>query len=762
MSAPQWPRAVAVLGAGVMGVQIAALIAATGRRVYLLDIPAVDGATARVERALETARQSRPAIFYTAAMAGAIVPGSLDELSLAPDVDWVIEAVVEDLEIKRTLLARLDDGRADGPLISSNTSGLSIAALAAGRSPAFARRFMGIHFFNPLRYMKLVELVACIETDSALFARARTYLQEDLGKGVVAANDTPNFIGNRLGVMAIMALLHQMEREQLKVEEVDALSGKLMARPTSATLRLCDLIGLDTLARVAGTAHRELGNDPWREQFAVPAFVEQMLEAGLIGAKCGAGFYRKSESGILVLDLDTMDYREAVAVDLGALKDLRGSAPERVQGLWDDGGRWGQLGREHLSEVLVYAAWHAAEIAGDIADIDRAMRWGFNWELGPFELWDVLGVDTVNAVAGATEPALIREVRASPEHCFYAHTGADKTAYSIARGLHLSVEVDPGEMELVALDPARALRRNEEAYIVDAGAEVGALVFCGKMNALGPAALEIVQWTVAEAPFKGVIACGAGQNFSAGADLRHIAHFIERADWGGLERFLSDFQQAVSALRSASFPFLAAVRGLSLGGGCEFAMAAAQRMVAVETRMGLVEAGVGLVPAGGGITELASRTNTQRLLEDFAAIFTASFSDNAFAARAAGLLRAEDVILLAGDRLFARARQAITKMTAETYKPPQAEPIEALGDGGIARIETQLAERADRGELSEHDVLIGRSIARVLCGGAGASRRIARQDFLDLERAAFLELCQTEATRARIDHMLATGKRLKN
>lgn len=759
-----WPRTVAVLGAGVMGVQIAAFLAASGRRVYLLDLPSSDGTENSVERALESAKRRRPPVFYSPSLADGVVGGSLDDLRVVSEVDWVIEAVVEDLEIKRELLARLDDASEEGPLISSNTSGLSIAALVAGRSPAFARRFMGIHFFNPLRYMKLVELVAGPETAPDLFARARSYLEEELGKGVVVAKDTPNFIGNRLGVFAIMALLHQMEREQLSVEEVDALSGKLMARPTSATLRLCDMIGLDTLARVAETAHRELDGDPWREHFILPRFVEKMLKAERVGAKCGAGFYRKVEGNILALDLESMQYRELAAVDLGALTGLRGAAHERVQALWRDSSRWGALGREHLGEVLTYAAWHAEEMAESIVEIDRAMRWGFNWELGPFELWDVLGVELVCEALGtkADEPALIREVNACQDPSLYIGAGADRKAFHIGRGAHTSIEVEPGARELATLDPARALRRNEGAYLVDLGKEIGALVFCGKMNALGPEALELVQWTVEEAPFKGVVVCGVSPNFSAGANLKHIAQFIERADWGGLERFLIDFQQAVTALRSAPFPFLAAVRGLSLGGGCEFALAAVRRVVDVETRMGLVEAGVGLVPAGGGITELASRTNAERLLRDFSTVFTASFSDNAFEARSMGLLRAEDEILLAGDRLIDRAQQELLRALAGGLQAPVSEPIAVLGAPGIETIEAWLEERTDRGELSEHDVHVGRCIAQVLCGDGGGARKVSRSALFDLERASFLQLCKTKATRARIDHMLQTGKRLKN
>jgi len=734
MKRAEWPRSVAVLGAGVMGVQIAALLAATGRRVHLLDLPEGDSPSARAEQGIETALRNRPPIFYSAAMAAKIIPGSLEDLSVVADVDWVIEAVVEDLAVKRTLLARLDDGSDDGPIISSNTSGLSIASLVAGRSPAFARRFMGIHFFNPPRYMKLVEIIAGVDTDSVLFARMGAYLQDELGKGIVTARDTPNFIGNRLGVMAIMALMHQAEREQLLVEEVDALSGKLMARPTSATLRLCDLIGLDTLARVAETAHRELVEDPWRDRFVLPAFVQRMLAAGYVGAKCGSGFYRKTDRGLLALDLQTLEYREAVSVELGTLKGLRGSPEDRVKALWDDRSRWGELGRQHLAEVLSYAAWHAEDMAEDITEIDRAMRWGFNWELGPFELWDTLGIDSILAMSGEREdvPVLVREVRAANSPFFYVRSAGDRRAFNIGRGKHLPVEDAPEAVEISVLDPARSLRRNDSAYMVDLGDDVGALVLCGKMNALGPHVLQMVQWVVEQAPFKGVVLCGAKPHFSVGADLKYIAQFIEREDWLGLEAFLVDFQRAVGAIRSAPFPIVAAVRGLCLGGGCEFAMAAAARVVAVETRMGLVETGVGLVPAGSGITELASRTTAETLEQSFATLYNGSF-----------------------------AKERV-QTSVKGFEPVRDDPIHILGDQGVAKIDAWLKEQADKGKGSEHDVQVGRSIARVLCGNGGDPREIERTELLALERTAFLALSKTKSTRARIDHMLATGKKLKN
>ncbi len=759
------PR-VAVLGAGVMGVQIAALLAATGRQVYLLDLPDESGADGRARRAIETALKSRPPAFYEASMARNVLPGSFDDLPI-DGVEWVIEAVVEDMQVKRALLERLDDGREQGAIISSNTSGLSIAGLVAGRSPAFARRFMGVHFFNPPRYMKLVELVAAPHTDVNLFDRMRLFLQNELGKGVVVARDRPNFIANRLGVFTLMVMLQLMEEQDLLVEEVDALSGPLMGRPASATLRLCDLIGLDTLAHVAATATRELPDDPWRERFVAPPFIERMLAAGLLGAKSAAGFYRKGKKGLQALDLQTLEYRDIRAIDMGNLQGVKGPPSERVNALWQDTGRWGALGRRHLSEVLSYAAWHAEEMAGDIVPVDRAMRWGFNWELGPFELWDAIGLDPLQtelADQGATWPPLLAALDATAARCFYTNNGGgDETrSFSANKKEHLIAEVDPATRERQKLSARRTLHGNDGAYLVELEKGLGALVFCAKMNALGPDVLEIVRYAVEEAPFAGLILCGTQPHFSIGADLRYIAQLIDGNDFAALQRFLIDFQHAVGSLKRAPFPVVAAVRGLSLGGGCEFALAADARVISAETRMGLVETKVGLVPAGGGVTALARRADADCLLDTFNTIFSGNFSDHAFQARNWGLLDAADSIELADDLLLEKASEKLQYMIENHYVRAEEEPIAVLGSEGIMQIEAHLDAQRAEGKLSEHDVVVGRNLARILCGGGGSARRMAAAEILELEREVFLQLCATEATRQRIAHMLKTGKPLKN
>ena len=418
---------VVVLGAGVMGGQIAALLACAGHKVRLLDLPLAGDEAGYARQGLERALASRPPAFYLAEMAQRIELGSMEDLTCAGTADWVIEAVVEESEPKRALLARLEPYLHDGLVISSNTSGLSIAELARGRSPEFCRRFLGVHFFNPPRYMKLVEVIPGPDTEPAIVQQMVSFLAGELGKGVVCGRDTPNFIGNRLWIFAACDVLQRMERDGLGVAEVDALTGPLMGRPPSATLRVCDIVGLDTVAHVAETSYEGLPADPWRSLFALPAFYRRMLEENLLGAKVNAGFYRKAEAGIEALDLDTFAYQPVQRVEILESALSERSPARRLCALWDDPGPWGQLGRAHLMAVLAYAAEHAADIAGDIVQIDQAMRWGFNWALGPFELWDLFGIEEVVHALEANQqrvPDLATQLLAAGETHFYREQGA--------------------------------------------------------------------------------------------------------------------------------------------------------------------------------------------------------------------------------------------------------------------------------------------------------------------------------------------------
>jgi 3-hydroxyacyl-CoA dehydrogenase len=483
-----------------------------------------------------------------------------------------------------------------------------------------------------------------------------------------------------------------------------------------------------------------------------------MLEENLLGAKVNAGFYRKAEAGIEALDLDTFAYQPVQKVETLESALSERSPARRLRALWDDPGPWGQLGRAHLMAVLAYAAEHAGDIASDIVQIDQAMRWGFNWALGPFELWDLFGVEEVVSSLEANQqrvPDLAVQLLAAGETHFYGEQGA----FSPTRLRRESWQQPADDWARLASE--RAIWSNAGAYLVELDEGMGALVFSGKMNALGPAALEAVHHAVDAAPFTGLVLAGAGRWFSVGADLKHVAKLVNESDWAGLEAFVAAFQEAVQALRYAPFPVVAALRGLVLGGGCEFALGADGRVVAAELGMGLVETKVGLIPGSGGCMEMARR-GASDIGSAFETIFAGNFSDNAFQARAWSLLGAEDEIAFAEGQLLERALAKLRSLLAAGYCASAPDGVEVTGDEGLALLHERIDEGRAAGQLSEHDVVVGRGLARVLVGGGGARREVEERHLLNLEREVFLQLCGTERTRQRIAHMLHTGKPLKN
>ena len=755
---------VVVLGAGVMGAQIAALLAAAGRNVHLLDMPARDDPTGRAKLGLQQALASRPPAFFLPEMAERVTVGNFDDLQCIGEADWVIEAVLEEATAKRELLARIEPYFHDDLIISSNTSGLSIAELAQGRSSSFVRRFFGVHFFNPPRYMNLVELVSGPATEPGLLDAMAVFLTDELGKGVVRAKDTPNFIGNRMWIFAACDMLRRMENSALGVEAVDAITGPLMGRPKSGILRVCDIVGLDTVAHVAATSYAGLENDPWREDFLLPAFYKGMLQQQLLGAKVNAGFYRKGKAGIEALDFSNLAYRPLQKVDLGGLEEaLREPSPQgRILALWQDRGQLGEQGRLHLLNVLAYAAEHAAEMADDIAQIDQAMRWGFNWDLGPFEIWDLIGVEEVARVLQQQRlavPEVAVRLLAGKQPRFYGGVEGEQRIFS-----PLKLELEPWQAPIgdaEKLDPDRASWSNSAAYLVELTEDIGALVFSSKMNVLGPAVLEAVHHTVDTAPYEGIVLCGAGDLFSVGADLKHMAGLVAGEKWQALEDFVASFQQAVQALRFAPFPVVAAVRGLALGGGCEFSLVADARIAAAELSMGLVETKVGLIPGSGGCMEMARR-GANDILAAFDTVFAGAISSSAFQARAWGMLEPRDQIVMGQGPLLLRAVDWLQDSLAKGYSPVGTSQLQITGSKGYELMGHSLDERLEANLISQHDAVVGRGLARVLSGGAGGACAIEEKAMLDLEREVFVELCATEMTRARIEYMLKTGKPLRN
>ena len=763
-SEPQVRRA-AVLGAGVMGAQIAAVLANAGILVDLLDLPTEGDPAAVARRAREALLTSRPPFFFTPEQADLVSPGSFDDLSCLRTADWIIEAVVEEMSVKRDVLSRVEAAAGPSALVSSNTSGLCIADMAEGRAPEFQRRFLGLHFFNPPRKMQLVEMIPGADTDPELVASIRSFVENSLGKGVVVARDTPNFIANRLGVFALMDAIHEMFVAGLDVETVDAVTGRLLGRPQTATLRLSDLIGLDTLVNVAATARSRLPSGE-RENFTAPELLESMLERGLLGLKSGGGFYRKSETGIELLDLGTLEYGKSGG-DLP--EEIRQGASrteliDRLAAVWEGGSVPMQFARAHLCRVLAYAADHAVEMAPDIGEIDNAMKWGLNWELGPFELWDLIGVEKI---AGELE----RQDRELPKLAAALIQGSPGRFYeSRATGTHrLSLKLNsqgrtyepsPSSARF-QIDRSATLFENDQGFVARLESDLAALVFSSKMNVLGTEALDLVGWAVGQESIAGLLLIGDGGLFSIGADLRYIADLASRGSWSELEEYVRRFQKAALSLRYAPFPVVAAPVGLALGGGCELCMAADHRVAAVESQIGLVETGVGLVPAGGGCKELVRRQG-RRILAGFKTILNGAPSDNARQAQQWHLLDLQDDVIMNRGHHMENAVRRLAGMVEVGYRPPAPDPISVGGTDALQTIEEWMEEQIRAERLSEHDQVIGKGLARVVCGDGGSERSMDEQTILDLERELFLQLCGMAPTRDRIAHMLKTGKRLRN
>jgi len=767
-------RAAVVLGAGTMGAQIACLLAAAGVRVRLLDLDA-DLAAGGLERALKL----RPSPIYRAVDAERIRTGGFDELTdAAADADWVLEAIVEQLAPKRELLARLDaalTSRAPDawPIVSTNTSGISIRAIEEGRSDAFRRAFLGTHFFNPPRYARLLELIPTESTDPAMIERLEAYASRHLGKGTVRARDTPAFIANRLGVYALQRALGLAQELGFGVDEVDELTGPLIGRPRSATFRTLDLVGLDVAVTVAEHCHADLPDDPEREVFAVAPVLRQLLEQGALGEKTGAGFFRREGKEILAFDLETGEYRPRRRVASAAL-ELARNEPDvrrRLSMVLAADDRVGTYLRRLFDAVLGYAATVGPGIADGAADVDAAMRWGFGWQLGPFETWDALGVERVAKRLPAV-PALVQQVLAG-SGAFY-RGGA---ALDFRSGQLRPIPERPGSLDLAARKAASpGLPANASASLVDVGQGILGLELHGKLNVLGMDVVELVTRAceLASRAYDGLVIGTRANDFSAGANLALIVMEAEEGEWDVLDLAVRRFQAATQSIRYAGVPVVAAVRGLTLGGGAELCLAAARCQPLAETYIGLVETGVGLLPAGGGSTAMTRRA-AEHVPEgsraDLLAFFQHALETIAFArvstsaeeARSWGLFTPADLVTADPDRQWADAAATARHLAEAGYSPPLARSIPVVGRRGIAAAEALTFNQLAGGHLSEHDRKVVLELARVMSGGDVAEGTpVAEAYLLDLEREAFLRLLGEPKTRDRIRHTLKTGKPLRN
>ncbi len=771
-------RRVAVLGAGTMGSRIAAHFANAGIPVLLLDVvlPGEENRNTAALRGIEKAAKQKPGAFFTPDAAGLITPGNFeDDLDAIEECDWVIEAVTEDLHIKRTLIGEAALRCHPGAIFSTNTSGIPIAQIAEGFPADFRRSFLGAHFFNPPRYLHLLEIIPGPDTDPQVLDFVSRFADQRLGKGVAPCKDTPGFIANRIGSFLSSTIMRLMVEGGYTVEEVDAMTGPLIGFPKSATCRLSDIIGLDTWACVAQNLHLLVNDDPWRDRFLPPDFVARMIERGWLGDKSGQGFYKREEAGkeIWAIDWRTLEYHPIGKPSLPCVEAARTiqDLPERLRALVGSRDRAGCFLWSALSDLLLYAAGRVPEISDRIVEIDRAMRWGYAHKLGPFELWDALGVEeTVERMRfeGRTIPGSVEAMLDSGATSFYRAADRDREPrteyFDLARNCFEPLENRPGILVLSDIKRARGVvKGNFGASLVDIGDGVLCLEFHGRRSMLGDDQVEMMLAGIEEAEknFEAMVIASQGEDFSAGANLTFILMAAQEEEWEDLETAVRRFQSANMAIKYADRPVVAAPFGFAIGAGCEVTLHCARMQASAELRMGLVEVGAGLIPAGGGCKELLIRLgDPQRAME---LIASARVSSSAADARELGFLTPAGSISMNPERLLADAKAAALAL-APSWAPatPRAD-IPVSGDAGYATMLMGAWLAREGHFISEHDYEIARKLAYVLSGGRlTGGGQVSEQYLLDLECEAFLSLCGNPKTQQRMQHMLETGKPLPN
>jgi 3-hydroxyacyl-CoA dehydrogenase len=787
-------RKVAVLGAGVMGAQIAAHCANADVPVVLFDLPAREGPpNGIVNKALEGLKKLEPAPLATRDRVSFIDAANYEQhLELLRGCDLVIEAIAERMDWKRDLYQKVAPYVAPGAIFASNTSGLSINALADAMPAALRARFCGVHFFNPPRYMHLVELIPCRGTDPALLDDLEGFLTTTLGKGVVRALDTPNFVANRVGVFSILAVMHHTQRLGLGFDEVDALTGPLIGRPKSATYRTADVVGLDTMAHVIKTMQDGLADDPWHPHYAAPAWLAALIGRGALGQKTRAGIFRKDGKEIKVLDLAAQDYRAAAGKaepEVEQILKLKNPA-EKFARLRAHGSKQAQFLWAIFRDVFHYCAVHLGAIANNARDVDFAMRWGFGWSQGPFETWQAAGWEAIaqairedieagRAMAKVPLPAWVFDGRKgvhSPQGSYSAGANALQPRPTLpVYCRQFFPERVLGEVQ----DPGHTVFENDAVrfWTTNAGDDVAILSFKSKMCAIGPDVVEGVIEAVARAEreYKGLVIWQPRPPFSVGANLVALRPVLEAGNFAALEQVVARFQQMSQRLKYALVPTVAAVNGMALGGGCEVVMHCARTVAALESYIGLVEVGVGLIPAGGGCKEYALRASNQAtktanndpfafIAPAFQTIAMGTASKSALEAKQLGFLRQSDLIVFNPHELLHVAKQAARAMFEAGYRPklpPRA--IKVAGRSGIGTLEMMLVNMREGGMISAHDHRVGKAVATALCGGDIETGSLVNEDWLlAVERQLFVDLLKTEKTQQRVAHMLETGKPLRN
>lgn len=795
----------AVLGAGTMGAQIAAHLANAGVPTLLLDIPpreltpedqkkglTLDSPQVRnriARNGLDAAKNSKPAAFFTPDHAALVSVGNFDDdLAKLKDRDLIVEAVVENLQIKRSLYERVEQHRKPGSIVASNTSGIPIHLLAEGRSEDFKQHFLGVHFFNPPRYLHLVEIIRTDWTKPEVSCFIYGFLDERLGKGVVPAKDRPNFIANRIGTFGALYTIKTMLEDGYSIEEVDKMTGPAVGRPKTATFRTFDLVGLDVFTHVIKNLHENLPEDEERDMFVVPEVLAQMVQRGLLGNKTKGGFYRKQKgeggkSEYWTLDTATLDYRPSQKVKLPALDMAKNieDLPERIKALVWGKDRVGAFLWKTTTKALTYAAKRIPEIADSVVEVDRAMRWGFGWELGPFEMWDAIGVEKSVArlkEEGQEIPANVEAMLAAGATSFYKNDNGQQSYFDFAQNKYVPLADRPGVLILKSIkDRTGVIKKNAGASLIDIGDGVACLEFHSKMNAIGGDTLQMLKFALNEVDknFVGLVVGNQGPNFCVGANIMLMLMEAQEENWEELDMMARVFQQSTMSLRYSPKPVVVAPFQMVFGGGCEMVLHADRVRASAETYIGLVEVGVGIIPAGGGTKELLLRTLDlipkgsdadpfPFVKRAFETIALAKVATSAEEARTLGFLAADDTISMNADRLIADAKKEVLALAASGYvQPQQRTDILALGEPALATLKLGIHQMKRAGYISDHDAEIGTQLARVLTGGdLNHATRVSEQYLLDLEREAFLKLVSTRKTQERIAHMLKTGKPLRN
>jgi len=796
-------RSAAVIGSGVMGGGIAALLAGAGVKTLLIDIVPFDlkddekndpAARNRIAKTgLDTVLMSMPSLLMQKKDVDLISIGNLeDDFDKLADCDWIVEVVVENLKIKKDLFKRIEPVRKKGSIISSNTSGIPLKAMSEDLSSEFRQHFLGTHFFNPVRYMKLLEIIAGEETLPEIVEFMADYGERILGKGIVWAKDTPNFVGNRIGVQGIVKAMQLMLEDGLTIPEVDALFGPVMGRPKTAMFKTSDLVGLDTLGHVAKNTYDLVEGDEARESFIIPEFVDQMIEKNLLGKKTQSGFYKTDltpewKKIRKVINPATLEYAEYAPPDFACLAEAKkaGTLTEKIKAILYGEDKGAKFAWKVVAHNLIYAANRIPEISDTIVDIDNAMKWGFNFEMGPFEAWDAIGVkESVEKMEkeGLKVPQLVIGMLESGCTSFYKSESGKIFFYDFKSNGYKELVVSKNIISLRALRGAdKVVKTCASASLIDIGDGVFCCEFHTKMNALNGEIIDFIediQDYIDENGTGLVIGNQAGGMpgaFSAGADLAFVRELAEEKKYSEIESYLEKGQSGIQRGRYAPFPVVAAPYGMTLGGGCEVCLGADRIVAHAELYMGQVEIGVGLLPGGGGclnlwkkfISTLPEAVTDVDLAKFFVPVFMAiamaKVSMSAAEARANGFLGPQDRIVFNRDYLIGEAKKEVLKMVDEGYAPPVKRKIKVFGESALGMINAEIFNMVSAKFVSEYDAFLAKRIAYVISGGeVRANSEVDEDVILKLEREAFIDFIKEEKTIARIDHILKTGKPLRN